>query len=125
MYLIEVDRTGPVPLHDQAATDIRRATADGDAPGDRLPPVKDIAAVLRVNKNSVLGAMHILRDEGLLEFRRGRGPSVVGTPQQSEILRRVKELVDRSRHNGYRTDELIEMIESDSSSNSRAIGEVA
>lgn len=126
MYLIEVDRTGPVPLHDQVAADIRRAIADGEAaPGDRLPLVKDIAAVLGVNKNTVLRAMHILREEGLLEFRRGRGITVVGTPQRGEILRMVKELVDLSRHHGYRTDELIKMIESVSSSNSRVIGGVA
>jgi predicted ArsR family transcriptional regulator len=28
---------------------------------------KDIAAVLGINKNTVLWAMHILRDEGLLD----------------------------------------------------------
>jgi GntR family transcriptional regulator len=123
MYLTEVDRAGPVPLHGQVAADIRRAIAEGEAdPGDRLPLVKDIAAVLGVNKNTVLKAMHILRDEGLLEFRRGRGITVIGTPEQSELLRKVKDLVCYSRHHGYRTEEVIEMIESISSSNSRAIG---
>ena len=41
--------------------------------------MKDIATVLGVNKNTVLRAMHILRDEGLLEFTRGRGITVSGT----------------------------------------------
>ncbi len=126
MYLLEVDRNGPVPLHDQVAADIRRAIADGEAgPGDRLPLVKDIAAVLGVNKNTVLRAMHMLRDEGLLEFRRGRGITVVGTPEQSEMLRKVKELVAYSQHHGYRTDEVIEMIESVSASTPRAVGGAA
>lgn len=126
MYLAEVDRSGPVPLHDQVAADIRRAIAEGEAaPGDRLPLVKDIAAVLGVNKNTVLRAMHILRDEGLLEFRRGRGITVIGTPEQSEMLRKVDELVAYAQHHGYSTDEVIAMIADLSSSDSRAVGGAA
>ena len=126
MYLTEVDRSGPVPLHDQVAADIRRAIADGEAaPGDRLPLVKDIAAVLGVNKNTVLRAMHILRDEGLLEFRRGRGITVIGTPEQSELLRKVEDLVSYAQHHGYSTDEVTDMIKDISTFGSRAAGGAA
>lgn len=53
---------------------MRRTIAEREAgAGGRLPLVKDIAAVLGVNKNTVLRAMHILRDEGILEFRRAGG----------------------------------------------------
>jgi GntR family transcriptional regulator len=69
-----VDRDDALPLHEQVAAEIRRAIADGEAgPGDRLPPARDLAAVLGVNSNTVLRALRMLRDEGLLEFRRGRG----------------------------------------------------
>ena len=53
----------------------------------------------------------LLRDEGLLEFRRGRGISVAGTPERGAVVQRAKELVDFARHHGYRLDELIEIIE--------------
>ena len=54
-----------------AAGEIRRAIAEGEAkPGERSP-AKDLAAVLDVNTNTVLRALRMLRDEGLLEFRRG------------------------------------------------------
>ena len=126
MHLMEVDRSGPVPLHDQVAAEIRRAIAEGEAaPGDRLPLVKDIAAVLGVNKNTASRAMHILRDEGLLEFRRGRGITVIGTPEQSQMLRKVKDLVAYAQHHGYSTDEVTEMIKDISTSNSRAAGGAA
>jgi GntR family transcriptional regulator len=56
--------------------------------------------------------MHILRDEGLLEFTRGRGITVSGTPQKGAVLSRVRELVDFARHQGYMREELIDMITS-------------
>ena len=81
MFDVKVDRTETTPLHDQAAAEIRRAIAEGEAgPGERLPLAKDMAAVLGVNKNTVLRALHILREEGLLDFQRGRGITVAGTP---------------------------------------------
>src|ERR1700688_61930 len=94
MFPVSIDRSEPVALHDQVAAEIRRAIAEGEAgPGDRLPLVKDIAAVLGVNKNTVLRAMHILRNEGLLEFRRGRGITVAGTPERSAVLGKVRETI--------------------------------
>ena len=63
-----------------------------------------------MNKNTVLRAMHILRDEGLLQFTRGRGITVTGTPEKSAVLRRVRDLVEFARHQGYRHEDLIDMI---------------
>lgn len=124
MILVNIDRSEPTPLHDQVAAEIRRAIAEGEAgPGDRLPLVKDLAAVLGVNKNTVLRALHILRDEGLLDFRRGRGITVAGTPARSAVLGKVREMVAFARHHGYRPEEVIEMIESLSSVATRARGE--
>jgi GntR family transcriptional regulator len=112
MLSVNIDRSEPVALHDQVAAEIRRAIAEGEAgPGERLPLVKDIAAVLGVNKNTVLRAMHILRDEGLLEFRRGRGITVTGTPERSAVLSQVRDLVEFARRQGYRREDVIGMIE--------------
>jgi GntR family transcriptional regulator len=113
MFDVKVDRTETTLLHDQVAAEIRRAIADGEAgPGERLPLAKDMAAVLGVNKNTVLRALHILRDEGLLDFQRGRGITVAGTPEYSVVVRRVRELVEFCRIQGYRRDEVVQMIES-------------
>ena len=84
MFTVKMDRTESMPLHDQVAAEIRRAIAEGEAgPGERLPLAKDLAAILGVNKNTVLRALHILRDEGLLDFQRGRGITVAGPPSEA------------------------------------------
>ena len=113
MLDVNIDRAGPAPLHDQVAAQIRRAIADGEAdPGERLPLAKDLAAVLGVNKNTVLRALHILREEGLLEFRRGRGITVAGTPQRGAVLARTRELLEFARHHGFGREEVIQIMES-------------
>ena len=111
MLDVNIDRSAPAPLHDQVAARIRRAIADGEAaPGERLPLAKDLAAVLGVNKNTVLRALHMLREEGLLEFRRGRGITVVGTPQRGAVLARTRELAEFARHHGFGRDEIVQII---------------
>ena len=107
-----LDRTEALPLHEQVAAEIRRAIAEGEAgPGDRLPLAKDLAAVLGVNKNTVLRALRMLRDEGLLEFGRGRGITVAGTSGQSAMLQQIGALLELGRRHGYRRDDVISMIE--------------
>jgi len=112
MISVNIDRSDPVLLHDQVAAEIRRAIAEGEAgPGDRLPLAQYIAAILGVNKNTVLRAMHILREEGLVEFGRGSGITVTGTTQKGAVLRQVRDLIEFARHQGYRREEVIFMIE--------------
>jgi GntR family transcriptional regulator len=110
---LQIDHSSPLPLHEQVAAALRRAIADGEArPGERLPPARDLAAVLGVNANTVFRALRVLRDEGLVEFRRGRGVSVTGTaPQRSAVIAKARELVALARQYGYRPEELAEIIQ--------------
>lgn len=111
MIDVKVDRTEGVALHDQVAGEIRRAIAEGEAvAGDRLPPAKDLAAVLGVNANTVLRALRILRDEGLLEFRRGRGVTVAGSARQGAVIEKARELLELARHYGYRQEEVVDIV---------------
>jgi GntR family transcriptional regulator len=112
MLKVKIDRQEQTELFEQVAAEIRRAIADGEAKaGERLPPARDLAAVLGVNTNTVLRSLRLLREEGLLEFRRGRGVTVAGTPEKGAVIARARELVRFARQQGYRRDELIRLIE--------------
>lgn len=112
MKMFKIDRNEGLPLHEQVAAEIRRAIADGEArPGERLPPARDLAAVLEVNTNTVLRALRLLREEGLLEFRRGRGITVAGTPARGAVVQRVRELMTFARGYGLRPEDLVRLIE--------------
>src|SRR5438876_1637845 len=111
MLDVKIDRQEPTELFEQVAAEIRRAIADGEAkPGERLPPARDLAAVLGVNRNTVLRALRDLRDEGLLEFRRGRGVTVTATPPKGEIHERERELVQLAQRLSYGREELVDLI---------------
>jgi GntR family transcriptional regulator len=113
LRLAAVDRNDPTLLHEQVATEIRRAIAEGEAtPGERIPQARDLAAVLGVNTNTVLRALRHLRDEGLLEVGRGRAIRVVGTPERTELIKMMKDLIQLGRRNGYRLDDLVALLES-------------
>src|ERR1700734_2447310 len=106
-----VDRGDPTPLHEQVAGAIRRSIAEGEAkPGERIPKAQDLAAVLGVNTNTVLRALRMLRDEGLIELGRGRTSKVTGSSPQVALTDKVPELLVLARRAGYGVDELLRLI---------------
>jgi GntR family transcriptional regulator len=113
MMQFTVDREESVALHDQVAAEIRRAIADGEAvAGETLPSSKFLATVLGVNQNTVLRALRILRDEGIVDFTRGRGVKVTGSPSKSAVIAKVSELLAFARIHGYKRSDIISLIES-------------
>jgi GntR family transcriptional regulator len=75
--LFRIDPTASEPLFAQLASQVRLAAARGElTAGDRLPAARDLAASLDLNVHTVLHAYQDLRDEGLIDLRRGRGAVV-------------------------------------------------
>lgn len=113
MQAVKVTREDSALLHEQVAAQIRDAIAEGEAkPGDRLPSARHLAAATGVNTNTVLRAVRLLRDEGLLELRQGHGIRVVGTPERSVVLAKIAELIKLGQQRGYTRAELVRMLES-------------
>jgi GntR family transcriptional regulator len=111
---VKVDPSEPVELHQQVAAEIRRSIINGECgPGDRLPPAVDLAAVLGVSRNTVFRALRELRDEGVLEFRRGRGVHVTGAGvERSVVIDQAKKLIATARRQGMSREDLTQLITS-------------
>ena len=114
--LWRVDPTSSTPLHVQVAACVRREMTSGRLEkGDRLPSAKEVAGVLDVNLHTVLRAYQSLRDEGLIDLRRGRGAVVTATDPVGDARLRslVADLVTEARLTGTTPTDLTRLIESE------------
>lgn len=93
--LIRIDPSSGVPLFDQLAGSIRASAIAGTLElGERLPSARELAASLDINVHTVLRAYQLLRDEGLIELRPGRGAIVTSLPSGGyEALRTAVDTV--------------------------------
>ncbi len=112
--LIGIDPASQVPLGDQVAAAVRRNIAMGTiGPGDRLPAARDLAASLDVNVHTVLRGYQLLRDEGLIELRRGRGAvvSAAATADGAELAEATGRLVAAARRLGLAEADVLETVQ--------------
>lgn len=99
--LWRVDPASTVPLFEQIAGQARGAMLRGDVKvGDRLPTAREMAEHLEVNMHTVLRAYAVLRDEGLLQVRPGRGVVVVGSVTGVRLRDLASQLVAEARRQG-------------------------
>ena len=107
-----IDHGSAQGLAQQIAGCVRRGVAEGElAPGEQLPPAGELGESLSVDRNTVLAAYRQLRDEGVLEFRRGRGARVVsGGPALSAGTEAAQVLIAAARQHGLGRNDLIRII---------------
>jgi DNA-binding transcriptional regulator YhcF (GntR family) len=78
--------------------------------GERLPPARELAGGLDVNVHTVLRAYQVLRDEGLLDLRRGRGATVSAAVDYAPVAAAVRAVVDAAREHGISQSQLLSLI---------------
>lgn len=112
--LLSIDTASERPIYEQIADAVRRAVARGEIlAGEKLPPASDVATGLDVNKHTVLRAYQELRDEGLVDLRRGRGAVVTRIATEIVGLHRdVEVLVSRAAALGIGRQALASLVSS-------------
>lgn len=110
--LITVDPTSASPLFRQIADGVRSEVLTGVVgPGSRLPSAKELAESLDLNLHTVLKAYQLLRDEGLVDLRRGRGAVVTAQASElDEVAELVPQLVARAKAAGIGAAALTALI---------------
>lgn len=116
--LLRLDQDEDQPLYLRIGWAVRRGIAHGEiAPGDRLPAARALAEELDVNMHTVLRAYADLRDEGIIELRRGRGAVVVDAADsvtqhaKTALHGQIADLVAAGRRSGLGREHVIAMIE--------------
>ncbi|GGD73659.1 GntR family transcriptional regulator [Microbacterium murale] len=96
--LIRIDAESSRPLFEQVASSVRGDILAGRLlPGDRLPSAREVAEALDINLHTVLRAYQQLRDEALIDLRRGRGAVVSASAAPlAELASDVSALVHRA-----------------------------
>lgn len=116
---IKIDFRIGLPIYVQITEQIRQHIASGSLkPGDQLPTVRQMAADLRVNFNTVARAYRLLDEAGIISTQHGRGTFILGesSPEASAQLRRqaLDELTHRylveAAHLGFSPDEIGEVV---------------
>lgn len=106
--LIKVNTRGFVPLYEQVKAEIRRLAALGAVkPHDPLPSIRELAAEILVNPNTVARAYRELEQEGLIYTQKGRGSFLsarraqdMGRDIEAHLNRKMDEAVREIRKFG-------------------------
>jgi GntR family transcriptional regulator len=115
-----VDLTIHTPAYLQIMGEVKQAISSGELkPGDQLPTVRQLAADLRINFNTVARAYRLLDEEGIISTQHGRGTYIM-SPSSTKSRQRVRQqhlvvlsehFVEEAEKLGFEPDEVRKLIE--------------
>ncbi|HEY2915752.1 MAG TPA: GntR family transcriptional regulator [Candidatus Limnocylindrales bacterium] len=108
---LDVERDSDVPISTQIYWQLAYQIDSGRLqPGERLLPVRELGAALRVNPNTIRAVYRRLADAGLVTSRHGAGTVVADRPPKrrrpDELAAIVSELLRRGAQAGFSPDEV-------------------
>lgn len=117
---LHIEPGSKAPIYIQVEEQIRSLIAAGQLkPGDQLPTIRELAADLRVNYNTIARVYLDLDRDGIISTQRGRGTFVAGTPNAEQMARVrrgklqaiVHSALDEARTLGYAPSEIAGVFE--------------
>jgi GntR family transcriptional regulator len=114
MY-ITIDELDRRPIYRQVADEIKGLIARGElSEGMALPPVRQVAADLGVNLNTIAAAYRELQKEGLLKVRHGSGAFVsarrVAQQNDAELRKALRASLAHLALAGLPRTEIVEIV---------------
>jgi len=112
---LQIDQDSNVPIYIQIEDSIHSLIAAGQLkPGEQLPTIRELAADIRVNLNTVARAYFELDKEGVISTQRGKGTFVSGVPDKKGLEKKRQKLlfsiidgaIKEARGLGYSSEEI-------------------
>lgn len=112
---LTIDTTDPRPIYQQVADGIKELIARGKlAEGAALPSVRQVAADLGVNLNTIATAYRELQKDGLIVIKHGSGsvvaPRTVTDRSQDELLRPLRTALTELVLAGLSSSKILSMV---------------
>ena len=107
MLALQIDSDDPRPVYRQVVDEVQRAIAVGVLKAeDALPAVRQLAAHLKVNANTIQHAYRTLESDGIVYVKRGIGTFIATAPREREVKGRhaavARQIAERMLREGYR-----------------------
>ncbi len=115
----DIDPDSPVSIFEQIVSQvIFHIASGGQAVGDLIPSVRELAPRLRVHPNTVAKAFQELERLGVVAARRGRGMEVTAdaikicqTQRRERVGKRVREALREAVRSGLSGEEILRLVE--------------
>lgn len=117
---IEIDFRSGIPIYIQIMDQVKHMIAtDQLKPGDQLPTVRQLAADLRVNFNTVARSYKLLDEAGVISTQHGRGTYILDLPSEEngeqmrheDLMRLTRQYLYEVYRLGYSPTEVREVFE--------------
>lgn len=104
---IEINFRDHIPIYVQLMEQIKHQIATGKLkPGDQLPTVRQLAADLRVNFNTVARAYRLLDEDAIISTQHGRGTFILDPLSEKEAAelreKDLKRMTSQYIYSAYR-----------------------
>lgn len=117
--MFDINPRSSIPIYQQLVEGVKEAVARGVlAPGERLPTVREMAAELALNPNTIAKAYQKLEQEGVIESMRSRGtfvaerlPEANPPAAKATLTSLIEKVLVEAYHLGVDSEELRRLFE--------------
>jgi len=120
MFRYNINFSSPVPIYQQIILAIKLEILSGRLKtSDQLPPIRELAKILKLNPNTVAKAYYNLEGEGFIESKRGSGNWVnyknikLGSLRKGMLEDEFRNFLERALSLGATREDIKKLIEKD------------